>query len=127
MHKLACNKFETKAAFILFHFEASTESSSATDTISSGGQHIINISDELQDELCQLWDMSSDSDVAKLLQEYKAVDILTEVISKSDAPRATVSLADVMSRTVNILSPLISYRNKEQDQTLLGRFTTCES
>ena len=35
--------------------------------------------------------MSSDSDVAKLLQEYKAVDILTEVISKSDAPRATVS------------------------------------
>ena len=52
---------------------------------------VINISDELQDELCQLWDMSSDEDVAMLLQEYKAVQMLTEVISKSDAPRATVS------------------------------------
>lgn len=74
---------------------AGTEmSESVTDTISSSdGQHLINISDELQDELCQLWDMSSDSDVAKLLQEYKAVDILAEVIAKSDAPRATVSLS----------------------------------
>ena len=76
--------------FFYYHTETS-ESSSATDTITSEDHHIINISDELQDELCQLWDMSSDSDVAKLLQEYKAVDILTEVISKSDAPRATVS------------------------------------
>lgn len=60
------------------------------DSIPTADSDIINISDTLQDELCQLWDMSSDENVAKLLQEFKAVDILIEVISKSNAPRATV-------------------------------------
>lgn len=73
--------------------DSSTEvkAKTSTDTaeeIAAG--HMIDISDELQDELCQLWDMSSDEDVAKLLDEFKAIDILTEVISKSNAPRATV-------------------------------------
>ena len=81
----------------------------------------INISDDLQDELCQIWDMSMNSvsgrhlgfsrsalflarcpriwwsvarlqEVVCLLREFKAVDILTGVISRSCAPRATVGM-----------------------------------
>ena len=81
-----------------------------TDAVRDEG--IINISDELQDELCQLWDMSSDEDVAKLLDEYKAVEMLTEVISNSDAPRVTVSCD--FSRV------LISHYGSESLQVMTG-------
>lgn len=76
-----------------------TDNASAVsrDRLTSVDHRIIDISDELQDQLCQLWDMSSDEDVATLLNEFKAIDILTEVISKSDAPRATVSTSSAVT------------------------------
>lgn len=49
----------------------------------------VNLSDTFQDELCQLWDMSMDSEVATLLKEYDAVNIFTGVIVNSKSPRAT--------------------------------------
>ncbi|KAL5007859.1 hypothetical protein ScPMuIL_016665 [Solemya velum] len=49
----------------------------------------VDVDDELQNELCRLWDMSMNSDVAVFLQEYKAVDIMVGVIGKSKAPRVT--------------------------------------
>ncbi|XP_045175608.2 protein saal1-like [Mercenaria mercenaria] len=47
----------------------------------------VDVDEELQNELCKLWDMSMNSDVAKFLNEFKAVDILTGIIEKSKAPR----------------------------------------
>ncbi|XP_074660301.1 protein saal1-like [Tubulanus polymorphus] len=48
-----------------------------------------DIDEALQDELCKLWDMSMSTDVVKFLQEFKAIEILTGVITKSQAPRVT--------------------------------------
>ncbi|XP_019641497.1 PREDICTED: protein saal1-like [Branchiostoma belcheri] len=49
----------------------------------------IDIDEELEDELCKLWDMSINKDVARFLQEFHAVNILMGVINKSRAPRVT--------------------------------------
>lgn len=49
----------------------------------------VDVDEELQNELCKLWDMSMNTDVAKFLEKFKAVDILTGVIQRSKAPRVT--------------------------------------
>ncbi|KAK7481848.1 hypothetical protein BaRGS_00026874, partial [Batillaria attramentaria] len=61
----------------------------AKEGLESSSEFGVDVDEELQTELCKLWDMSMNSDVAKFLQEFKAVDILTGVISKSQAPRVT--------------------------------------
>ncbi|KAL4225649.1 Protein saal1 [Mactra antiquata] len=47
----------------------------------------VDVDEELQTELCKLWDMSMNSDVAKFLNEFKAIEILSGIIDKSKAPR----------------------------------------
>ncbi|XP_033751268.1 protein saal1-like [Pecten maximus] len=49
----------------------------------------LDVDEELQNELCKLWDISMNMDVARFLQEFKAIDILISVIGKSKAPRVT--------------------------------------
>ncbi|XP_052798652.1 protein saal1-like [Mya arenaria] len=51
------------------------------------GELVVDVDDDLQNELCKLWDMSMNSDVAKFLDEFKAVEIMTGIIQKSKAPR----------------------------------------
>lgn len=45
--------------------------------------------DDLEEDLCKVWDMAMDKDVAIFLQEFKAPDILLGVIAKSHNPRLT--------------------------------------
>lgn len=47
--------------------------------------------DQLEEDLCQLWDLSLDTDVMKILHEYKLVTIVIGVIQKSKQARITVS------------------------------------
>lgn len=49
----------------------------------------MQLSDEEEEDLCRVWDMAMDKDVAGFLQEFKAADILLGVISKSRCPRLT--------------------------------------
>lgn len=42
-----------------------------------------------EEDLCRVWDMAMDKDVAAFLQEFKATDILLGVIAKSRCPRLT--------------------------------------
>lgn len=49
----------------------------------------MQLSDEDEDDLCKVWDMAMDKDVAGFLQEFKATDILLGVIAKSRCPRLT--------------------------------------
>ncbi|KAI0228746.1 Protein saal1 [Lamellibrachia satsuma] len=65
--------------------DSENESKDAKPTYDSG----LDLEDSLQDELCNLWDMSMNPEVVSFLQDFKAVDILTGVIAKSRAPRAT--------------------------------------
>lgn len=55
--------------------------------VDSEGQ--MQLSDEDEEDLCRVWDMAMDKDVAGFLQEFKATDILLGVIAKSRSPRLT--------------------------------------
>ncbi|XP_039609201.1 protein saal1 isoform X1 [Polypterus senegalus] len=48
-----------------------------------------DLDEDIESEICKVWDMSMDQDVAAFLQEFKAADILLEVIVKSRCPRLT--------------------------------------
>nr|XP_040017717.1 protein saal1 [Gasterosteus aculeatus aculeatus] len=49
----------------------------------------MQLSDDDEEDLCRVWDMAMDKDVAGFLQEFKATDILLGVIAKSCCPRLT--------------------------------------
>ncbi|XP_053741508.1 protein saal1 [Synchiropus splendidus] len=49
----------------------------------------LQITDEEEEDLCKVWDMAMDKDVAGFLMEFKASDILLGVIAKSRCPRLT--------------------------------------
>ncbi|KAJ8344238.1 hypothetical protein SKAU_G00315670 [Synaphobranchus kaupii] len=49
----------------------------------------VDLPEEDEDKLCKIWDMAMDKDVAGLLQEFKASDILLGAIAKSQSPRLT--------------------------------------
>ncbi|KAK5619495.1 hypothetical protein CRENBAI_013880 [Crenichthys baileyi] len=49
----------------------------------------MQLSDDDEEDLCRVWDMAMDKDVAGFLQEFKAADILLGVIAKSRCPRLT--------------------------------------
>ncbi|XP_054631467.1 protein saal1 [Dunckerocampus dactyliophorus] len=49
----------------------------------------MQLTDDDEEDLCRVWDMAMDSDVAGLLEEFKAPDILLRVIAKSGSPRLT--------------------------------------
>ncbi|XP_072172184.1 LOW QUALITY PROTEIN: protein saal1-like [Diadema setosum] len=51
--------------------------------------HGIDIDEELENDLCRLWDMSANVEVSKFLHEWKSPDIFLSVISKTNAPRIT--------------------------------------
>ncbi|CAO2632622.1 Protein SAAL1 [Lemmus lemmus] len=45
------------------------------------------LAEETENEICRVWDMSMDEDVALFLQEFKAPDIFMGVLAKSRCPR----------------------------------------
>ncbi|XP_051236675.1 protein saal1 [Dicentrarchus labrax] len=55
--------------------------------VDSEGQ--MQLPEEDEEDLCRVWDMAMDKDVAGFLQEFKATDILLGVIAKSRCPRLT--------------------------------------
>ncbi|XP_061630644.1 protein saal1 [Phyllopteryx taeniolatus] len=49
----------------------------------------MQLTEDEEEDLCRVWDMAMDKDVAGFLQEFKAPDILLGVIAKSGNPRLT--------------------------------------
>lgn len=49
----------------------------------------MELPDDDEEDLCRVWDMAMDKDVAGFLQEFKATEILLGVIAKSHCPRLT--------------------------------------
>uniref|UniRef100_A0A673MQ19 Protein saal1-like n=1 Tax=Sinocyclocheilus rhinocerous TaxID=307959 RepID=A0A673MQ19_9TELE len=60
-----------------------------TDQESGPSDSSVELTDDLEEDLCKVWDMAMDKDVAVFLQEFKAQDILLGVIAKSRSPRLT--------------------------------------
>uniref|UniRef100_A0A8C9PNL8 Protein SAAL1 n=1 Tax=Spermophilus dauricus TaxID=99837 RepID=A0A8C9PNL8_SPEDA len=47
----------------------------------------MELDEEMENEICRVWDMSMDEDVALFLQEFKAPDIFMGVLARSKCPR----------------------------------------
>nr|XP_038956896.1 protein SAAL1 isoform X2 [Rattus norvegicus] len=47
----------------------------------------VELAEEMENEICRVWDMSTDEDVALFLQEFKAPDIFMGVLTRSRCPR----------------------------------------
>ncbi|XP_072375078.1 protein saal1 isoform X1 [Scyliorhinus torazame] len=59
------------------------------DTEVSDSRAETELDEDLENEICKVWDMSMDEDVAVFLQEFNATDILLGIIGKSKCPRLT--------------------------------------
>ncbi|XP_022083690.1 protein saal1-like [Acanthaster planci] len=94
--------------------------------------HGIDIDEGLETDLCKLWDMTANQDVAKFLHEWKSLDILTSVIEQTTAPRATEicmgilanmacsgDIADYISRSDKIRSLTLEFLGSSDTQTLI--------
>ncbi|XP_048013837.1 protein saal1 isoform X2 [Megalobrama amblycephala] len=60
-----------------------------TDQGNGPSDFSMELMDDLEEDLCKVWDMAMNKDVAVFLQEFKAPDILLGVIAKSRSPRLT--------------------------------------
>lgn len=60
-----------------------------TDQENGPSDSSVELTEDLEEDLCKVWDMAMDKDVAVFLQEFKAPDILLGVIAKSRSPRLT--------------------------------------
>ncbi|XP_036029997.1 protein SAAL1 isoform X1 [Onychomys torridus] len=54
---------------------------------SNDDEQQMELAEEMENEICRVWDMSMDEDVALFLQEFKAPDIFMGVLAKSRCPR----------------------------------------
>ncbi|KFO18664.1 Protein SAAL1 [Fukomys damarensis] len=55
----------------------------------------MELDEEMENEICKVWDMSMDEDVALFLQEFNAPDIFMGVLAKSKCPRLRTEVASV--------------------------------
>ncbi|XP_075996902.1 protein saal1 [Genypterus blacodes] len=60
-----------------------------TDHAEEHAEGQMELTEDDEDDLCRVWDMAMDKDVAGFLQEFKAADILLGIIAKSRCPRLT--------------------------------------
>uniref|UniRef100_A0A131YGP1 Protein SAAL1 n=1 Tax=Rhipicephalus appendiculatus TaxID=34631 RepID=A0A131YGP1_RHIAP len=54
-------------------------------------EEVVELDREVEEELCTVWDMAANSDVAHFLHEFKASEIFLQIISTSKSPRLVVS------------------------------------
>lgn len=60
-----------------------------TNQSEEAGDGPTELSENDEEDLCRVWDMAMDKDVAGFLQEFRATDILLGVLAKSRCPRLT--------------------------------------
>ncbi|XP_004634978.1 protein SAAL1 [Octodon degus] len=58
-----------------------------TKSKSEDEEQQVELDEEMENEICKVWDMSMDEDVALFLQEFNAPDIFMGVLAKSKCPR----------------------------------------
>ncbi|XP_023377922.1 protein SAAL1 isoform X5 [Pteropus vampyrus] len=58
-----------------------------TKSSSDDEEQQMELDEEMENEICRVWDMSMDEDVALFLQEFNAPDIFLGVLAKSKCPR----------------------------------------
>ncbi|XP_049637000.1 protein SAAL1 isoform X2 [Suncus etruscus] len=81
------------------------------------------LDEELENEICRVWDMSMDEDVALFLQEFNTPDIFMGVLAKSRCPRLREICVGILGNMACFQEICVSIsNNKNLGQVLLHCF-----
>nr|Q6DCP5.1 RecName: Full=Protein saal1 [Xenopus laevis]AAH77958.1 MGC80954 protein [Xenopus laevis] len=73
----------------------------------------VDLDEELESEICKVWDMSMNQDVALFLQEFKAPEILLGIIVKSKCCRLTEICVGILGNMSCFQEPCLTISNNE--------------
>nr|XP_036882967.1 protein SAAL1 isoform X2 [Manis javanica] len=80
----------------------------------------MELDEEMENEICKVWDMSMDEDVALFLQEFNAPDIFMGVLAKSRCPRLREICVGILGNMACFQEICVSISNdKNLGQVLL--------
>eukprot|EP00069_Balaena_mysticetus_P000795 bmy_03616T0 len=83
----------------------------------------IELDEEMENEICRVWDMSMDEDVALFLQEFNAPDIFMGVLAKSKCPRLREICVGILGNMACFQEICVSISSDKN----LGLLLTCLS
>ncbi|XP_054999918.1 protein SAAL1 isoform X2 [Sorex araneus] len=91
-----------------------------TKTSSDDEDQQKELDEEMENEICRVWDMSMDEDVALFLQEFNAPDIFMGVLAKSRCPRLREICVGILGNMACFPEICVSIsNNKNLGQVLL--------
>ncbi|XP_070565432.1 protein saal1-like [Ptychodera flava] len=85
----------------------------------------IELDKDLENELCRLWDMSMNKEVAIFLHQWKMVDILIRVIETTNAPRATEICVGILANMACNEEIVVDISNREELITVVLALLEC--
>ncbi|KAM9605261.1 protein SAAL1 isoform 2-T2 [Morphnus guianensis] len=95
--------------------------------VSPGGIQT-ELDEEMENDICKVWDMSMDEDVALFLQEFNAPDIFMGVFAKSKCPRLTEICVGILGNMACFQDICMSISKDENlGQVLLQRLCDSDS
>ncbi|KAM5248162.1 protein SAAL1 [Ctenodactylus gundi] len=81
----------------------------------------MELDEEMENEICKVWDMSMDEDVALFLQEFNAPDIFMGILAKSKCPRLREICVGILGNMACFQEICVSISNdKNLGQVLLN-------
>nr|XP_020760502.1 protein SAAL1 isoform X3 [Odocoileus virginianus texanus] len=83
----------------------------------------MELDEEMENEICRVWDMSMDEDVALFLQEFNAPDIFMGVLAKSRCPRLREICVGILGNMACFQEICVSISSDKN----LGLLLTCLS
>ncbi|XP_037258083.1 protein SAAL1 isoform X2 [Falco rusticolus] len=99
-----------------------------TDPTVSPEETQTELDEEMENDICKVWDMSMDEDVALFLQEFNAPDIFMGVFAKSKCPRLTEICVGILGNMACFQDICMSISKDENlGQVLLQRLCDSDS
>ncbi|XP_036283563.1 protein SAAL1 isoform X1 [Pipistrellus kuhlii] len=91
-----------------------------TKSSSDDEEQQMELDEEMENEICRVWDMSMDEDVALFLQEFNAPEIFMGVLAKSKCPRLREICVGILGNMACFQEICVSISNdKNLGQVLL--------
>uniref|UniRef100_A0A672TR53 Serum amyloid A like 1 n=1 Tax=Strigops habroptila TaxID=2489341 RepID=A0A672TR53_STRHB len=88
----------------------------------------MELDEEMENDICKVWDMSMDEDVALFLQEFNAPDIFMGIFAKSKCPRLTEICVGILGNMACFQDICMSISKDENlGQVLLQRLCDSDS
>ncbi|XP_035963193.2 protein SAAL1 isoform X2 [Halichoerus grypus] len=94
-----------------------------TKSSSDDEEQQMELDEEMENEICRVWDMSMDEDVALFLQEFNAPDIFMGVLAKSKCPRLREICVGILGNMACFQEICVSISSDKN----LGLLLTCLS